>query len=348
MGIKLMRKSPITALLQGTGTLLASAVGSWIFYSRYGIDHNQPLDDAIDAKRARFRSDHAGFLSYYADITAERVDAPLPPPLVLIHSINAAGCAFEMRPIFQAYRGARDVYALDLPGFGFSERADREYSPAHYQQAILDLLERIGTPADVIALSLSSEFAARAALERPELFRSLTMISPSGFNSRDDKGASQAAQQNGISDTLYRLFSFPLWAQSFYDLIATRTSIHYFLQMSFHGRVDPDLEAYAYQTTHQPGARFAPLYFVSGRLFSPDIREQVYEKLTIPVLVLFDRDPFVRFDTLLETVETRKNWYASRIAPTNGLPQFENLTDVTRALDHFWSEQVTREPSQPS
>src|SRR4051794_15590910 len=245
------RSSPLTALLQGAGTILASTVGSWIFYSRFGIDHNLPLNDAIDAKRARFRSEQTGFLSYYADITAERVDAPLSPPLVLIHSINAAGCAFEMRPIFQAYRGLRDVYALDLPGFGFSERANRVYSYDLYKQAILDLVTRIGRPVDVIALSLSCEFAAQAALERPDLFRSLTLISPSGFNFRDDKRASQAASQSGLSDWLYRLFSFPLWAQSFYDLLATRTSIHYFLQMSFEGRVDPDLEAYSYPTSHQ-------------------------------------------------------------------------------------------------
>ncbi|MBI1258781.1 MAG: alpha/beta fold hydrolase [Chloroflexi bacterium] len=333
-----MRKSPLTTLLQATGAVLASSIGSWIFYSRFGIDHNLPLNDAIEAKHARFRSDACGFLSYYADISAERVDAPLAAPLVLIHSINAAGCSFEMRPIFQAYRGMRDVYALDLPGFGFSERADRVYSYDLYKQAILDLLERIGKPVDVIALSLSSEFAARAALERPELFRSLTMISPSGFNFRDDKRASQAASQRGSSDSLYRAFSFPLWAQSFYDLIATRKSIHYFLQQSFENQVDPDLEAYAYQTTHQPGARYAPLYFVSGKLFSPDIREKVYEKLMLPVLVLFDRDNFVRFDTLPQVVDNHENWHAVRIAPTKGLPQFEKLADVTHALDEFWSK----------
>ena len=199
-----MRKSPLTTLLQGTGALLASSIGSWIFYSRFGIDHNLPLNDAIDAKRARFHSDNAGFLSYYADITRRTGRCASAAPLVLIHSINAAGCSFEMRPIFQAYRGMRDLYALDLPGFGFSERADRVYSYDLYKQAILDLVERIGKPVDVIALSLSCEFAARAALERPELFRSLTMISPSGFNFRDDKRASQAASQSGSSDSLYR------------------------------------------------------------------------------------------------------------------------------------------------
>src|SRR5690606_21837296 len=100
------------------------------------------------------------------------------------------------------------------------------------------------------------------------------------------------------------------------------------------------LEDYAYLTTHQPGARYAPLYFVSGRLFTRDIRESVYERLTIPVHVLYDEDSYVRFDTLPAVLSRHANWSATRIVPTQGLPQFEALNDVTRALDGFWSSVV--------
>ncbi len=334
----MMRRSPLFALTQLTVSAFASLIGGWIVYSRLAIDHNLSLDDAIDAKRGRFPAKDGGYLSYYADISAERIGEIQTTPLVLIHSINAAGSSYEMRPIFRAYCGSRDVYALDLPGFGFSSRNDRVYSPELYRDAILDLLERIGKPADVIALSLGSEFAARAALERPDLFRSLTLISPSGFNRHDDKRVSQAANQAGTSGFFYRLFSFPLWSQAFYDLLATRQSIHYFLQMSFAGPVAPDLETYSYQTTHQPGAKYAPLYFVSGKLFTPDVRERVYTQLRLPVLVLYDQDAFVRFDSLPQFVEDHSNWHAVRIEPTKGLPQFEQLATVTRELDAFWQQ----------
>jgi pimeloyl-ACP methyl ester carboxylesterase len=229
-----------------------------------------------------------------------------------------------------------------LPGFGFSERADREYSPELYAQAVIDLLERVGQPSDVVALSLGSEFAALAALERPELFHSLTMISPSGFSL---KGASQRASAGGMSDLLYQAFSFQLWGQAFYDLLATRTSIRWFLQQSFEGEVDAGLEAYGYQTTHQPGAHYAPLYFVSGKLFTPGIRERVYEKLKLPVLVLYDRDFYVSFDRLPEVVARYSNWRAARIAPTLGLPQFERMPEVARALDQFWAQITAAEQS---
>lgn len=330
----MMGKSPLTFLAQSTVSVVAGAVGGWVVYSATGIDHELPLEPALDAEGVRFAGSTTRMLHYYASHATASTQAPL----VLIHSINAAGSPYELRPIFEQYRGTRDIYALDLPGFGFSERSDREYSPAVYVQAIINLLERVGEKADVIALSLGCEFAAQAALERPDLFLSLTMISPSGFNRRDNKGASQAAQQSGASDFFYKLFSFPLWGRAFYDLIATRKSIHYFLQQSFVGQVNPALEAYSYRTSHQPGAHHAPLYFVSGKLFTPDIREKVYSKLQMPVMVLYDSDAFVRFDLLPAHVEQHTNWQAERIAPTRGLPQFEQMEEVARRLDQFWAK----------
>lgn len=302
----------------------------WIAYSAFGINHRMAIGPAIDARREIFNGRSTRFLTYYVDRSAAG------RPLVLLHSINAAGNSYEMRPIFEHYRTLRPVYALDLPGFGFSERANKRYTRDTYKDAILDLLaERVQEPADVIALSLSGEFAARAALERPDLFNSLTLISPSGFTDRS-KGSTQAASDYGLSDLVYNYLAVPLWAQSVYDLLATRTSIRWFLKQSFYGPVDEGLVDYAYLTCHQPGARHAPLHFVSGLLFTPSIREAAYERLEIPALVLYDQDYFVRFDTLPTTLERCPNWRAERIAPTRGLPHFERMPDVARALDTFW------------
>lgn len=324
------RINPLSYLL----TAAAAAAGGWIFYSRSFINHNQTLPPAIPAPRETFTGQKTGLISYYHEHQGNG------QPLLLIHSINAAGSAYEMRPIFMHHRQLRPVYAMDLPGFGFSERSDRVYSAELYTQAIIDMLEQIGQPADVIALSLSSEFAASAALQRPELFTSLTMISPSGFNRPDRKRSSQAANQLGASELAYNVLSYPLWGQALFDLLATPGSIRWFLQQSFVGGVDKGLEDYGVLTTHQPGAHHAPLYFVSGKLFTRDIQEAVYAKLTIPVLVVYDEDPYVSFDYLRPFVAQHPNWKASLIVPTKGLPQFEKMTEMAQALNKLWSEQV--------
>jgi pimeloyl-ACP methyl ester carboxylesterase len=241
-----------------------------------------------------------------------------------------------MRPLFERYRGDRPVHALDLPGFGFSERGDRRYSPALYARAIADFLEQIGADrtdgADVVALSLGGELAARAAYERPALVRSLALISPTGFGARDDR---QRAGR-GAETTGYRLLAFPLWSQAFYDLLTSRASIGAFLKLCFAGHPNAGLMEYDYATAHRPGARFAPLRFVSGQLFTPDIRESAYGRLTQPVLALYDEDPFARFDALEGFVRRHENWRAVRIAGTKGLPQFERPLETVRALDAFW------------
>lgn len=318
-----------------TATAVTAPLVAGIAYSSIAIDHAVPLPPALAGEQRHIQSPAAGGLTYYADEHASG------RPLILVHSINAAASAFEMRPLFERYRGQRPVYAPDLPGFGFSERTDRTYSLELYTASLLDVLNEITTgreAADVVALSLGGEFAARAALQQPERVRSLTLISPTGLTRPTKRNRSERAGTNVTGDVLYTLFRFPLWTQACFDLLASGPSIRYFLQQSFVGAPAPELVAYAYATAHQPGARFAPFAFISGRLFSPNIREVVYERLTMPVLALYDKDAFIRFDELPDMVARHPNWRSTRLAPSKGLPHFERLDETTKALDTFWQE----------
>jgi pimeloyl-ACP methyl ester carboxylesterase len=299
---------------------------AWIAYSRVAVPHNVPVNPAVDAERFEFTGQSSTFLSYYAETNGQG------RPLILLHSVNATGNAYEMKPIFDHYRLHRPVYALDLPGFGFSERSQRVYSTDLYVGAILDFLKHVGEPCDVVALSLTSEFAAIAAQRQPDLFNSLTMISPTGLGQRTGQPNVPAQRR------VHQWLSNPLWAQPLFDLLTTQFSIHYFLQQNFVGAVDAYLERYAWLMSHQPGARHAPLYFISGQLFTADIYERVYLNLQIPTLVLFDTDPNTSFDRLASLLEKNENWRARRVMQTRGLPQFERLPLVTEAMDDFWQD----------
>ncbi len=306
-------------------TLAPIAAG--IAYSRFAVDHAAPLPFAIEADRRMFRSPMAGQISYYADTSVDG------RPLALIHSINAAASAYEMRPLFDYFRGRRPVYALDLPGFGFSDRSDRVYSPDLYATALLDFLHEMHAQehggADIVALSLGGEFAARAAHHQPDMIHSLTLISPTGLSGRARTGrGSQSARS---------VLGFPLWSQAFYDALVSRASLRSFLQRSFEGEIDTGLLEYAWATGHQPGARFAPLYFLSGQLFTPDALSLLYGRVTQPALVLYDRDGYTSFDALPTLLADRTNWQAERITPTLGLPQFERLGDTARVVQAFWA-----------
>ncbi|WPL17837.1 acetoin dehydrogenase E2 subunit dihydrolipoyllysine-residue acetyltransferase [Thiorhodovibrio winogradskyi] len=282
------------------------------------------LPKALDAPRARFASQGLPELNYYVDGPANA------EPVLLLHSINAAPSAFEMKPLFDHYRANRRVYALELPGFGFSDRGKRVYSPELYADVIRAFLtEVVRAPADVICYSLSSEFAARAALQAPAAFRRLVLLSPTGFSPRRLPSAEAGRR-------LHRLFNLPGFGPALYALVTTRPSVRYFMKLSFVTSPPEELIDYAYATAHQPGARHAPFYFLSGQLFTPNPVEQLYAKLELPVLVIHDRDANVNFDLLPALIEKHGNWQATRVEPTLGMPQWEQPVKTIAAIDAFW------------
>jgi pimeloyl-ACP methyl ester carboxylesterase len=275
-------------------------------------------------------SERAGRLSYYED------SSEAGRPLVLVHSINAAPSTFEMRPLFEHFRHHRPVYALDLPGFGFSERRDRRYSPELFTDAIADLLtDVVDAPADLAAFSLSSEFAARTALRLPDRVASLVFISPTGFGARSLPSLATARR-------VHRALTLPFLSEGLYSLLTTRASIRYFLGQAFVGETPPELIEYAYATSHQPGARYAPLYFLSLQLFTPNACDELYARLELPVLALYDRDPNVTFERLPELVSARENWRAERIEPSLGLPHWEKTAETIAAMERFWAGEQGR------
>lgn len=284
------------------------------------------LPPALDAPRADLDTGSAGRIAYYSDTSAGG------RPLVLVHSVNAAPSAFEMRPLFEHYRGRRPVYAPDLPGFGASDRSDRAYLPPLYADALAAFLEKVvAEPSDIIALSLGCEFAARTAAQAADRIRSLALLSPTGFGTR-------RPPSGATSDRLHRFFRTPALGDGLFTLVTSRRSIRYFLNLNFDGSPPAEMVDYAYATSHREGAKRAPFFFLSGKLFTPDAFESLYAPLSQPVLVVYDRDPNVSFDRLPEMLAAHPNWHEARIRPTRGLPHWERLPETIRSLESFWAE----------
>jgi pimeloyl-ACP methyl ester carboxylesterase len=275
-----------------------------------------------------------GRLTYYA--AGPEAESHV-PPLLLVHSINAAGSAYEIKPLYEHYRQSRTVYALELPGFGHSERGKREYSVRAMTDAILRCVGEIQdvhgrSPIDALAVSLSSEFLARAVTETPLRFRSLALVSPTGFRSRD-KAAKWRDGTRGMPG-LHAFFEFPLWSEALFRLLTSRASIRYFLRKTWGSPdIDEGLAEYDYLTTHQPGAQHAPYYFVSGFLFSEDAL-RIYQSLTLPVWMSHGvRGDFVDYSNKT-VVEGRANW-TIEVFKTGAMPHFEAREAFIRSYDAF-------------
>ena len=260
------------------------------------------------------------------------------PPLLLVHSINAAASAAEIAPLFEHYRQQRTVYALELPGFGFSDRSARSYTPRLMTDALHAALALIQSEngveaADVLTVSLSSEFAARAKYEAPHSIRRLALISPTGFSGRKLRYG-PAGGTLGLP-WLYRLLTMDFWRQGIFDALTRPGVIRYFLKRTWGAEdIDETLWRYCSLTSRQPGAANAAFYFVSAFLFSTDIN-RLYERLDGPVWVsMATRGDFTDYRGR-HSVEGRKNWQFHAVEG-GALPFFEDLTAFTKKLDPFW------------
>lgn len=289
-----------------------------------------PLPPALEADREVLSSPF-GRTSYYRSATSEGV------PLLLVHSVNAAANAYEVKPLFEHYATRRPVYALDLPGFGFSERQDRIYTPRLMTDAVLAVTDAIRKahgpfPIDAIGLSLSAEFLARAAVEFPTHFRSLGLISPTGFELKLDREGEASATfgRPWVRDVV----SFPLWGRALFDGLVSKPSMRFFLEKTWGGKaIDEGLFRYDYVSAHQPAAEYAPFSFLSGFLFSRDALT-LYKELAHPIWMIHGiRGDFVDY-ARKDQVQQRANWTIESF-PTGALPHFERIDDVVASYDAF-------------
>jgi pimeloyl-ACP methyl ester carboxylesterase len=259
------------------------------------------------------------------------------PPLLLVHSVNAAASAAEVRPLHEHYSESRTVYSIDLPGFGASERSDRVYSPRLMTDALLQLLDAVAAhghvgPVDALAVSTGCEFLARAASERPENFRRLALVSPTGLRGnvprRGPPGATRALPW------LYRALRGPGWGGVLYRGLTRPAVIRHFLGRTWGSKaIDEQLWAYDVLTARLPGAEYAPLYFLSAALFSADILS-VYESLAQPVWLSHgERGDFTDYRGR-RWLEGHGNWCFS-VYPTGALPFFELPERFIADYDRF-------------
>ncbi len=294
------------------------------------------LAPALDADRQFIR--HRGQrVALYLSIPPWDPGRSPATPLVLLHSINAAASAAEVKPIFDRYAQDRPVMAIELPGFGASDRRPIVYTPELMSDCVHRALQHLhglglAGPVDLMAVSLSCEFAARAALANPAAFRSLALISPTGFQS-----AHTERYENGRTKDkpwLRGLLGFEPWSQPLFRWLTSEKIMRKFLQRAWGSRpIDEGLVAYNLMSVAQPGARHAPYSFVGGSLFTRGVAH-LYAQLQPPVWMLHGlRGEFSKVDGLKRFAPAGR-WTIESI-DAGAMPYFELPDEFAQRYDAF-------------
>jgi len=184
-------------------------------------------------------------------------------PLLLVHGVYAGASSFEFRKNFEELSKSFRVYALDLLGCGMSERPSRRYGPGDVALQVEDFVrDEIGDSAHLVASSLTAALVVPAVVRRPRLFEKLVLICPTGYGTLD-------RPSGRLGDVIYGLFLAPVLGNTLYHAIVSAWGIRYYLgSMAYHDAdlVTEELVEDYYRISHQPGARYFPAAFVSGKL----------------------------------------------------------------------------------
>lgn len=99
-------------------------------------------------------------------------------PAVLVHGLG--GSATNWTDLVGLLAGRVEAEAPDLPGFGRSQPpVDGRYTVGAHARAVVALLEEQGRgPVHLFGNSLGGAVATRVAADRPDLVRTLTLVSP--------------------------------------------------------------------------------------------------------------------------------------------------------------------------
>lgn len=227
-----------------------------------------------------------GKMVYYT-AQGEPWNEPTPTEtLVFLHGFGGGSSAYEWSKVYPAFAADYQVLAPDLIGWGRSDHPPRSYQPEDYIETIIEFMEQTcSRPTTVIASSLTAAFTIRAAIERPELFKSLIVTTASGLSE-----FGQDYRRSGFAQ-FAQAVNAPFLNQLLYGTgVANSLGIRSFLeqrQFAKAERIYPEIvEAYL-RSAQQENAEYAALSFVRGDLcfdLSPYIT-----KLTVPTAMIWGR-----------------------------------------------------------
>eukprot|EP00850_Spirogloea_muscicola_P014431 SM000103S09523 [mRNA] locus=s103:470030:473187:- [translate_table: standard] len=101
------------------------------------------------------------------------------PPIVLVHGFGASAYhwRYNIPELAKKYR----VYALDLLGFGWSDKAVIDYNPGLWRDQVADFVrEVVKEPAVLVGNSVGGYTVLSAAAEYPELVKGIALVNAAG------------------------------------------------------------------------------------------------------------------------------------------------------------------------
>jgi len=268
---------------------VAGAVGGTALANRTLAAEPESFEPFLDGDQGTYR--WRGFEIAYTEL-----GDPGDEDLLLLHGTSAAASNHEFQPVADALAEEYHVIAPDMPGYGHSDRPPLLYSASLYESFVEDVITDLTDEPTVVASSLTSSYAAAGARET-DVSR-LVLVCPTD------------SSMGNRTVWLRALVRSPVVGAGLFNLLVSKAALRHF--NADHGYYDTDnlseeVLEYEWETSHQPGARFAPASFVSGFLNPEGTLEEYLAEVDAPVTLVWGRNaevtPLSAGRTLAERVD---------------------------------------------
>jgi len=156
-------------------------------------------------------------------------------PLLLIHDIYWGASRWEWEKNVESLSRRHTVYALDLLGFGRSDKPGVTYSAYLYTSLINDFArEVINASVSVAASGYGAAYAVMAYQFQPRFYRKLLLIAPAGLTSfLPGVQAWSNLRPSCLGWVCRRLLETPVFGTALYNLFTSKPVLRYYACRGF-------------------------------------------------------------------------------------------------------------------
>ena len=170
-------------------------------------------------------------------------------PLLLLHDLTAGSSSYEFCKIIDELAEKHEVYAVDLLGYGLSDKPNITYTSYLYVQSIIDFIKNvIGKNTDILATGDSSSIAVMCAHNDGEVIDRIVLINPQSINQLNRIPSKRTKLLKLLIDT-------PVLGTFVYNMLTTKEAFRkLFAEKYFYNSgiiSEGILEAYR-EASHQP------------------------------------------------------------------------------------------------
>ena len=253
------------------------------------------------------------------------------PKVLLLPALSSISTRREMRPLQERLAARYSTLAVDWPGFGEAPRPQVDWTPDAYAAFLAFVLSSVMPhPHAIIAAGHAATYVLKHAASASELTARLVLVAPTWRGPLP----TMAGGHRPFFDRLCRLVDVPALGPLVYRLNVNRLVVRY--MGAGHVYSDPaflneERLRQKLAVVRAPGARFASVRFVTGRLDPLASREaflDVAHRAGAPIQLVYGADTPPKSRAEMEALAALPDVRTARL-PRGKLAVHEEFPDAT-------------------